>query len=172
MAASNAARMIRAGGGFTARMEEELMTSQVQLYAVADPARAVAGLEAHREELLALAAAAVPNLIRRDGGPQVRFRVLQSEPTFQEFQQPQIACLSGDCQRIPLALFKLQLDRRGEQELDEAASLVGILNGDDGVDQQSRIIGGDSLIHQKPQHVASPNKPVSKLCTHTLSYSA
>lgn len=69
-AASNAAKMVRAGGGFSAEMVESLMTAQVQLYDVSEPARAVERLEAAGDELLALGIAAVPNLIERGGGPR------------------------------------------------------------------------------------------------------
>lgn len=69
-AASNAAKMVRAAGGFTAEMVESLMTTQVQVYEVADPARAIARLEAHASELLDVGTRAVPNLVERGGGPR------------------------------------------------------------------------------------------------------
>lgn len=69
-AASNAAKMVRSAGGFHAEMVESLMTTQVQLASVPDPARAIRELEAHIEELLRLAAAAVPGLLERGGGPR------------------------------------------------------------------------------------------------------
>lgn len=69
-AASNAARMIREGGGFDAEHVDALMTTQIQLYQVPDPVAAVHRLLEASEELLALGAEAVPNLIRRGGGPR------------------------------------------------------------------------------------------------------
>jgi hydroxymethylglutaryl-CoA reductase len=69
-AASNAARMIRASGGFTAEVSEALMTAQVQIVAVPAPAEAVAHLVNATPKLLELARAAVPNLIARGGGPR------------------------------------------------------------------------------------------------------
>jgi hydroxymethylglutaryl-CoA reductase len=69
-AASNAARMIRASGGFTAEVSEALMTAQVQLVSVEHPAEAVAHLVNATPKLLELARAAVPNLIARGGGPR------------------------------------------------------------------------------------------------------
>jgi hydroxymethylglutaryl-CoA reductase len=69
-AASNAARMIRASGGFTAEVSEALMTAQVQIVSVAHPAEAVAHLVNATPKLLELARAAVPNLIARGGGPR------------------------------------------------------------------------------------------------------
>jgi hydroxymethylglutaryl-CoA reductase len=67
-AASNAARIIRAGGGFFAESDEPIMISQVQLDEVPNSAAACAAVLAHKEELLARADASVPNLVRRGGG--------------------------------------------------------------------------------------------------------
>jgi hydroxymethylglutaryl-CoA reductase len=69
-AASNAARMVRASGGFTADVSEALMTGQVQLVDVSSPARAVARLVHETPRLLELSRQAVPNLIARGGGPR------------------------------------------------------------------------------------------------------
>lgn len=69
-AASNAARMVRAGGGFTADADPPVMTAQVELVGVADLALACARLEAHHDEILALVRAAVPRLVTRGGGPR------------------------------------------------------------------------------------------------------
>ncbi|HOU94919.1 MAG TPA: 3-hydroxy-3-methylglutaryl-CoA reductase, partial [Polyangiaceae bacterium] len=54
-AASNAARMARAGGGFFAEQAEALMIGQIEVRDVADVARATAALEGARAELLARA---------------------------------------------------------------------------------------------------------------------
>jgi hydroxymethylglutaryl-CoA reductase len=67
-AASNAARIIRAGGGFFAESDEPIMISQVQMDDVPDTAKAVEVVRAHEAELVAMADAAVPNLVRRGGG--------------------------------------------------------------------------------------------------------
>jgi hydroxymethylglutaryl-CoA reductase len=69
-AASNAARMVRKSGGFSAEMVESLMIGQIELRSVPKPAQAIAALEAAREELLELATAAVPGLVARGGGPR------------------------------------------------------------------------------------------------------
>ncbi|MBK7583464.1 MAG: hydroxymethylglutaryl-CoA reductase, degradative [Myxococcales bacterium] len=68
-AASNAAKMVRAAGGFSAEMVESLMTGQVQVYGVRNPARAILELEAAIPELLSIGTRAVPNLVERGGGP-------------------------------------------------------------------------------------------------------
>ncbi|MEZ4410193.1 MAG: hydroxymethylglutaryl-CoA reductase, degradative [Polyangiales bacterium] len=67
-AASNAARMIREGGGFTAEHDEPVMISQVQLWDVADPAGATARIMAEKPALLAMADASVGALVARGGG--------------------------------------------------------------------------------------------------------
>src|SRR5712675_1254364 len=54
-AASNAARMVREGGGFVAEADEPIMTAQVEIIGVADPDRARRRIEAARVELLELA---------------------------------------------------------------------------------------------------------------------
>jgi hydroxymethylglutaryl-CoA reductase len=67
-ACSNAAKMIRSGGGFRADSDPPLMISQVQLDEVSEPEKAIAAIEAHRAELLASASRAVPGLVARGGG--------------------------------------------------------------------------------------------------------
>jgi hydroxymethylglutaryl-CoA reductase len=76
-AASNAARMIRSGGGFHAEADEPLMISQIQLTNVEDVAAAARHLVAHEREILALADRAIPGLVARGGGARtVEVRVL------------------------------------------------------------------------------------------------
>jgi hydroxymethylglutaryl-CoA reductase len=69
-AASNAARMVRAGGGFEAEADDPIMTAQVELVGVPDLEAARSRIESEREELLRLARAAVPRLCARGGGPK------------------------------------------------------------------------------------------------------
>jgi hydroxymethylglutaryl-CoA reductase len=69
-AASNAARMVRASGGFHAEVTEALMIGQVQLFDVPDPAAAIARLEAAATELIELGRSAVPSLLEYGGGPR------------------------------------------------------------------------------------------------------
>jgi hydroxymethylglutaryl-CoA reductase len=76
-AASNAARLVRAGGGFHADADPPVMTAQVQLLSVADPDGAAARIAAERADLLAEAAAASHRLCARGGGPRdVSVRIL------------------------------------------------------------------------------------------------
>src|SRR5690606_24595180 len=80
-AASNAARMTRAGGGFVTRASAPIMIGQVQLTHIDDPDHAVAALEAARGEVLALARSLGPRLTERGGGPvDLRVRLLARPP--------------------------------------------------------------------------------------------
>jgi hydroxymethylglutaryl-CoA reductase len=75
-AASNAARMVRTGGGFVAEADDPIMTAQVELVGVPEPAVARARIEGDAAGILALANAAVPRLVDRGGGAralEVRF---------------------------------------------------------------------------------------------------
>jgi hydroxymethylglutaryl-CoA reductase len=67
-AASNAARMVREGGGFAADADESIMTTQVELREVADPVAASAAITTARAEILASADQALPRLRERGGG--------------------------------------------------------------------------------------------------------
>ncbi|MDW8361762.1 MAG: hydroxymethylglutaryl-CoA reductase, degradative [Myxococcales bacterium] len=67
-AASNAARIARAGGGFSTQTDEPLTIAQILLQGVADPERAAEAVQAERQELLAEADRAVPGLVARGGG--------------------------------------------------------------------------------------------------------
>ena len=80
-AASNAAKMIRSGGGFHAEVDAPLMISQIQLINVEDVERATRLLWLSEKEILALADKAVPGLVARGGGARsIDVRVL-GEPS-------------------------------------------------------------------------------------------
>jgi hydroxymethylglutaryl-CoA reductase len=67
-AASNAAKMIRLGGGFTSEVDPPLMISQIQITQVDDVPRAIDAIDARAIEILARADEAIPGLIARGGG--------------------------------------------------------------------------------------------------------
>jgi hydroxymethylglutaryl-CoA reductase len=76
-AASNAARIVRAGGGFTADADEPIVAAQIQLVEVDHLEAAHAAILAARAEILAKADAAVPGLVARGGGARdLRVRTL------------------------------------------------------------------------------------------------
>jgi hydroxymethylglutaryl-CoA reductase len=67
-AASNAAKMVRASGGFRGEADPAVMTAQVELHGVPDAAASAARLESARHELIAAADAAIPRMVERGGG--------------------------------------------------------------------------------------------------------
>ncbi len=67
-AASNAAKVARAGGGFHAQTTDPVMIGQVQVLGVADPAGARLRILHAREDLLARANAKDPMLVKFGGG--------------------------------------------------------------------------------------------------------
>jgi hydroxymethylglutaryl-CoA reductase len=67
-AASNAARIARTGGGFTADADAAILACQVQLLDVEDVGSAIERIRSEAKELLAMADAAVPGLVARGGG--------------------------------------------------------------------------------------------------------
>jgi hydroxymethylglutaryl-CoA reductase len=79
-AASNAAKMVREGGGFIAEADPPLMIAQVQLRDVRNAQEAAARVEAHREEIRELADSALGGLVARGGGARaVQARVLAND---------------------------------------------------------------------------------------------
>jgi len=78
-AASNAAKMIREGGGFIAEADDPIMISQVQLTEVADTVHAKRRIEAHASEIVAEADRAYPSLVARGGGTRgIEVRILEA----------------------------------------------------------------------------------------------
>src|SRR5215472_11414108 len=79
-AASNAAKMVRAGGGFAAETDPPHMIAQVQLYDVPDPAAAAARIREHEADIVRLADQAIAGLVSRGGGARgVEARVLADD---------------------------------------------------------------------------------------------
>lgn len=79
-AASNAAKMIRAGGGFEAEADAPIMTSQVAVHGVGDVETAKARILDAREELLREANDSVKGLVERGGGARdLEVRILTDE---------------------------------------------------------------------------------------------
>jgi hydroxymethylglutaryl-CoA reductase len=69
-AASYAALVARAGGGFVAEAEPGAMIGQIQLVKVPDPGAAVERIGAARARLLAAAEELTPGLVKRGAGPR------------------------------------------------------------------------------------------------------
>lgn len=69
-AASHAAKRTRDGGGFIATSTGPIMIAQVEVHDVDDPRAALERVASAKEELLAMANAAIPTLVERGGGAQ------------------------------------------------------------------------------------------------------
>jgi degradative hydroxymethylglutaryl-CoA reductase len=67
-AASNAAKMIRAGGGFIAHCDPPWMIAQIQLVGLGDVHQAAQAVLTARDEILKIADSAQPRLVARGGG--------------------------------------------------------------------------------------------------------
>jgi hydroxymethylglutaryl-CoA reductase len=81
-AASNAARMVRAGGGFIAEADEPLMIAQIHLVEVPDTTAAVAAILAEKAALIHRCNEVQPGLVRRGGGTRdLEVRVLLPSQT-------------------------------------------------------------------------------------------
>jgi hydroxymethylglutaryl-CoA reductase len=79
-AASNAAKMVRMGGGFAAEMDPPRMIAQVEIRALTDASASAERLRLHAPEILRLADAAVPGLVARGGGARaIEPRVLAAD---------------------------------------------------------------------------------------------
>jgi len=68
-AASNAARIVRAGGGFHAEVSAPVVIGQIQVTDLAEAEAGAGAVTDAREQLLAEARALVPRLVERGGGP-------------------------------------------------------------------------------------------------------
>ena len=79
-AASNAAKIVRAGGGFFAEADPPQMAAQVELRGARDRDAVARRILESRDEILALADKAVPGLVARGGGARdVEVRVLADD---------------------------------------------------------------------------------------------
>ncbi|MFN8441912.1 MAG: hydroxymethylglutaryl-CoA reductase, degradative [Caldilineaceae bacterium] len=80
-AVSNAARIIRTGGGFRTGSSEPIMIAQIQLLEVPEPSVAEQAILSAKEELLSIADTS-PSIKKRGGGPRdIQVRHLVQTPT-------------------------------------------------------------------------------------------
>ncbi len=78
-AASNAARLVRAGGGFTGEATSNVMTGQVELHDIADPAAAVVAIDGAKAAIIDAANDTMPRMVARGGGARdIEARVLDA----------------------------------------------------------------------------------------------
>ncbi|MCU0496975.1 MAG: hydroxymethylglutaryl-CoA reductase, degradative [Anaerolineae bacterium] len=67
-AASNAAKLIRAGGGFTTRSDEPIMIGQIQILDVPDINKAIERIKTAEKQLMAMVDAIAGSIVKRGGG--------------------------------------------------------------------------------------------------------
>lgn len=67
-AVSHAAKLIRAGGGFTTESSDPVMIGQIQVLDIPDMVAAQLALQTHEPELLAAVDACSPSIVKRGGG--------------------------------------------------------------------------------------------------------
>ena len=159
-ACSYAARLARHLGGFTGVATAAVMTAQVQLDQVAEPAAAKTRIEAAKAELIALASASVPRLCDRGGGARdLDVRVLDAAAgvlvvhihvdvgeamganlvdTVAEAIAPRVLELAGGRMGLRI-LTNLPLQRRVKVTTEIAASELGGVASADGIARASRF---------------------------------
>lgn len=177
-AASNAAKIIRKGGGFEAEVDPPIMIAQVQLDLVPDPEAARARILDARDELLALADRAVPNLIERGGGARgVEVRDLADGwlvvhilvdcrdamganlvNTVAEQLSPRLVALSGG--RQGLRILSNLSDRRNVKvrcAIPPASLAFDRYRGDD---VRDRIVRASEFAERDPYRASTHNKGI------------
>ena len=97
-AASNAARLVRAGGGFQAVADPPHMIAQVQLVEVPDTEAACTAIVNERAALLSRCDAALPGLLRRGGGARdIEVRVLEASDVTAKRPGMLVVHIIADC---------------------------------------------------------------------------
>ena len=185
-AASNAARMVRQGGGFSADADEPIMTAQIELLGVPDPAAARARIEAASDELLAMAGATLPRLLERGGGPRELEVRLGNHParvivhvhvdcrnamganmvnTVAESLADRLAGLAGG--RSGLRILTNLCDRRLVRVRARVpVAALGVRSGEDGgeafsgADVRDGIVAASQFAEDDPYRAATHNKGI------------
>ena len=177
-AASNAARMIREGGGFEAESDPPWMIAQVQLWEVDDPRAAEARLVEARDRLLELADASVPGLVARGGGArEVEVRDLGDGlfvvhvlvdvqdamganlvNTVAEALAPEIAVLAGG--RVGLRILSNLCDRRCVRVRSRVPAAMLATESLSGEEVRDGIVLASRFAERDPYRAATHNKGI------------
>ncbi|MCY4023523.1 MAG: hydroxymethylglutaryl-CoA reductase, degradative [Anaerolineaceae bacterium] len=181
-ALGNAARIFRAGGGFSADSDEPVMTGQVQLLDVTDIEAARSAIERARTEILAQADALAGSIVARGGGARdLKLRAFPQSPvgpmlvlhlaidcrdamganvvnSVCEGLAPLLESLSGG--RANLRILSNFSDRRRARASCSlpAAELEG--NGQDGLNVAKRIVESSALAEIDPWRATTHNKGI------------
>jgi hydroxymethylglutaryl-CoA reductase len=177
-AASHAAKIVRASGGFEAEADAPLMIAQVQLDGVADAASATRAILAEERELRALADASIPGLVERGGGARaievrdlgegwVVVHVLvdcrdamgaNTVNTVAEALADRIAELSGG--RIGLRILSNLCDRRCVRVRCAIRASELPFDGYSGEDVRDGIVRASEFASRDPYRAATHNKGI------------
>jgi hydroxymethylglutaryl-CoA reductase len=176
-AASNAARMVREGGGFIAEADDPVMTAQIEVMGVDDPAGARTRLEAAAPELLALAHATLPRLADRGGGArELEVRTFPGRVivhvhidcrnamganlvnTVAEALADRVARLAGG--RSGLRILTNLADRRCVRVTARVPARALVTGGLDGAAVRDGIVAASRFAEDDPYRAATHNKGI------------
>jgi hydroxymethylglutaryl-CoA reductase len=181
-ACSNAAKLFREGGGFTASSDDPVMIGQIQVLDVTDMDRASAAILEHKAELMASVDEQGGSIVRRGGGARdIDVRVFESTPvgpmlivhllmdtrdamganainTAVEHLAPQIEALTGG--RVNLRILSNLTDRRkayASGKVPAGMLARGDLSGEEVV---QAIVEAGAFAEVDPYRAATHNKGV------------
>jgi hydroxymethylglutaryl-CoA reductase len=177
-AASNAAKMVRSGGGFVAESDAPIMIAQIELRAVKDAVAAARRVEEHAGEILKLADAAIAGLVSRGGGARgVEARVLADDIVVThvlvdckdamganlvngvaEAVADRVAAIAGG--RVGLRILSNLCDKRRVRvrcEVDAASLATDDMNGSEVIDG---IVAASRFAELDPYRAATHNKGI------------
>jgi hydroxymethylglutaryl-CoA reductase len=177
-AASNAAKMVRAGGGFFADMDPPQMIAQIEIRALVGAPEAAERVRRHTPEILALADGAVPGLVSRGGGArEVEVRVLADDVlvvhilvdcrdamganlvnSVAEAVADRLAAIAGG--RVGLRILSNLCDRRCVRVRCTVPASVLATDAMDGADVIDGIVGASRFAELDPYRAATHNKGI------------
>jgi hydroxymethylglutaryl-CoA reductase len=177
-AASNAAKMVRAGGGFVAEMDPPRMIAQVEIRGLTDAAASADRVRARAGEILMLADASVPGLVTRGGGARsIEPRVLANDVmvvhvivdcqdamganlvnTVAEAVADRIAAIAGG--RVGLRILSNLCDQRCVRVRCTVAADVVATETMNGLDVIDGIVGASRFAELDPYRAATHNKGI------------
>ncbi len=177
-AASNAARMVREGGGFTASVDPSIMACQIQVYAVPSVAIAAERVMAAKRVLLDRASRAVEQLVSLGGGPRdLEVRVLAQDMvvvhvytdckdamganmvnTIAEALGPEVTRLTGG--RLGLRILSNLCDRRLVRASCRIPAAAVAAKGVDAEETVDGIVNASRFAELDPYRAATHNKGI------------
>ena len=181
-AISHAAKLIRAGGGFQTEASEPVMIGQIQVLDVPDMDAAIATLEAHKNELMALANSSDALMLRLGGGARdIQQRPFPDSPvgpmlivhllydtrdamgansvnTALELMAPRIAELTGG--RTLLRILSNLSDQRTATARGVIPAAALAVEGISGAEAAQRIAEANAFAVVDPYRAATHNKGI------------